>query len=223
MVIMFFTILFVLVNACVIDFVESVVVWGDKINCNADEIHDVPTAMWWTINTMCTVGYGDYLPKTILGRILGSITLILGILLLSLPVALISNKFQELHTKHQKAEHLEQKAKTKAKLQATNQDQQKELYLIMLRIYELEEVNLKIEKHLQESQFYYRSLMRDAQNLIDKIEMDDENRALDKTSSSMTKEEKRQGRVRLIMERIQRRRQNKVPKKTKAKKPMQTE
>lgn len=66
------------------------------------------------------------------------------------------------------------KQTTKQKFTETRKREQKEIYNIMLRIYELEEVNHLVETHLEESQFLYRSLMRDAEKLINKIELEED-------------------------------------------------
>lgn len=56
-------------------------------------ITNIPEAIWWAIITITTVGYGDFVPKSGLGKFIGSLSLIFGVLLLSLPVAIIGNKF----------------------------------------------------------------------------------------------------------------------------------
>jgi voltage-gated potassium channel len=44
--------------------------------------HDFPTlglAVWWSLQTVTTVGYGDIVPTTDVGRIIGGIELVVGI------------------------------------------------------------------------------------------------------------------------------------------------
>ena len=45
---------------------------------------------------MTPIGYGDITPKTVGGRIFGSVCAICGIFLLSLPIGVISHKFSEI-------------------------------------------------------------------------------------------------------------------------------
>jgi voltage-gated potassium channel len=39
----------------------------------------IPAAMWWAIETLTTVGYGDMVPATVVGKILGGFVSIVGI------------------------------------------------------------------------------------------------------------------------------------------------
>ena len=44
--------------------------------------HDFPTlglAAWWSLQTVTTVGYGDVVPTTHVGRIIGGLELVIGI------------------------------------------------------------------------------------------------------------------------------------------------
>jgi len=51
-------------------------------------------SFWWAVVTMTTVGYGDVVPRTLLGRLVGCLAMISGIVLISLPVAIVGSKFQ---------------------------------------------------------------------------------------------------------------------------------
>ena len=60
-----------------------------------DKFASIPSAMWRSIITLPTVGYGDVFPVTGLGRgIAGGIT-ILGIGLFALPVGILGSGFLE--------------------------------------------------------------------------------------------------------------------------------
>ena len=53
----------------------------------------IPDAMWWAVTTLTTVGYGDAVPITALGRMIGGLTMILGLGLFALPVGIIATGF----------------------------------------------------------------------------------------------------------------------------------
>ena len=56
----------------------------------------IPDAIWWALATVTTVGYGDVVPRTVFGRIVGGFTMISGILMIALPVAIIGSSFAEV-------------------------------------------------------------------------------------------------------------------------------
>jgi voltage-gated potassium channel len=53
----------------------------------------IPAAMWWAIETLTTVGYGDMVPVTAAGRIIGGVVSIVGIGTLALFSGLITVGF----------------------------------------------------------------------------------------------------------------------------------
>lgn len=74
---------------------------GNKFCCDeyasSLDFPSITATFWWAVVTMTTVGYGDQVPRTGLGRIVGCFAMINGILLISLPVAIVGSKFQEAY------------------------------------------------------------------------------------------------------------------------------
>ncbi|XP_048584854.1 potassium voltage-gated channel subfamily D member 1 [Nematostella vectensis] len=56
------------------------------------QFSSIPAAFWYTLVTMTTLGYGDIVPVTFLGKIIGSMCALIGVLLLALPVPIIEEK-----------------------------------------------------------------------------------------------------------------------------------
>ena len=53
----------------------------------------IPSAMWWGVATLTTVGYGDAYPITPLGRFLGAIVAIMGVGMFALPAGILASGF----------------------------------------------------------------------------------------------------------------------------------
>lgn len=55
----------------------------------------IPHALWWGVATLTTVGYGDVVPQSTVGRILGMIIMLLGIAMFALPAGILASAFTE--------------------------------------------------------------------------------------------------------------------------------
>lgn len=53
----------------------------------------IPDAMWWSVVTLGTIGYGDAVPVTAAGKLFGGIVIILGLGTFALPIAIIATGF----------------------------------------------------------------------------------------------------------------------------------
>jgi voltage-gated potassium channel len=60
-----------------------------------DKFGTIPQAMWWAIVTLGTVGYGDVVPITPLGKLVSVFAIIGGLTMIALPVAIISTAFAD--------------------------------------------------------------------------------------------------------------------------------
>jgi len=55
----------------------------------------IPASIWWGVVTMTTLGYGDMVPITALGKVFGGFISILGVALFSLPTGILASGFIE--------------------------------------------------------------------------------------------------------------------------------
>ena len=60
-----------------------------------DAFGSIPRAMWWAVETLTTVGYGDVIPATPLGRILAALTALCGIGIIALPAGVLAGAFSD--------------------------------------------------------------------------------------------------------------------------------
>jgi len=99
----------------------------------------IPTASWWAITTMTTVGYGDTYPITNGGRMIGALTMIIGILCVALPTTILGVQFSDNYGRV-----TEQKAREDLKMAFPTQDAiREEMVAGMERLEEL-------QKHIQD-------------------------------------------------------------------------
>jgi voltage-gated potassium channel len=86
MMIALFTILFLLV-------VFSTLLYIAEHNVQPDKFSSIPATMWWGITTLTTVGYGDMVPITPLGKLFAGIAAVFGIGIFAFPAGIISAGF----------------------------------------------------------------------------------------------------------------------------------
>lgn len=75
----------------------SSTIYYAEVGYPESQIESIPDAFWWAIITMCTVGYGDKVPKQILGKLVGSICAVSGVLTLAIPVPIITENFNKFY------------------------------------------------------------------------------------------------------------------------------
>ncbi|MEM7410867.1 MAG: potassium channel family protein [Myxococcota bacterium] len=61
----------------------------------------IPAAMWWSVVTLTTVGYGDVTPVTTLGKIFAASVSIVGVCLVALPTSIMASGFANAHRRRQ--------------------------------------------------------------------------------------------------------------------------
>jgi voltage-gated potassium channel len=64
-----------------------------QVEGEANGFTSIPTAMYWAIVTVTTVGYGDISPKTVVGRILASLLMTIGYGIIAVPTGIVTFEF----------------------------------------------------------------------------------------------------------------------------------
>ena len=71
--------------------------------------------MWWAVQTLTSLGYGDFWPNTILGKIVGSMCAVCGVLVMALPIPIVVDNFADYYSEQKKIEAKELKREAQAK------------------------------------------------------------------------------------------------------------
>lgn len=89
--------------------VSSSLIYLVEHHLQPDKFGSIPQAMYWAVITMTSVGYGDVVPQTGLGQLLGSLLAILGVGMVALPAGILASGFTNaLHRRTtQMTEHIE--------------------------------------------------------------------------------------------------------------------
>ena len=60
-----------------------------------DKFSSIPATMWWSVSTLTTVGYGDLIPITPMGKILAGVISLISIGLFALPAGILASGITE--------------------------------------------------------------------------------------------------------------------------------
>ncbi len=73
----------------------SITVYIVEYGSEETGIRGLGDALWWALATATTVGYGDVVPSTLLGRLIGSLFMIMGITLITILVSVLGASIYE--------------------------------------------------------------------------------------------------------------------------------
>ncbi len=84
--------------------VSSTLMFYIENQAQPEAFSSIPITMWWAVETLTTVGYGDVYPVTYAGKFLGALISFLGIGLFALPAGVLAAGFiSELKAEEEKA------------------------------------------------------------------------------------------------------------------------
>jgi voltage-gated potassium channel len=82
---LYLLVLSILITSCLIYFAEHTL--------QPDKLGTIPDAMWWSIVTITTVGYGDVVPLSSWGKVIGAFTALSGIFTAALLTGIVASAF----------------------------------------------------------------------------------------------------------------------------------
>ena len=155
-------------------YAEAGSFWETLDESSSRTIGSLTEAMWFTMVTLSSVGYGDLTPQTILGRCIAGLFAVVGMLMFAIPVAVLGNNFQDAYTKQLEHEKIEAYKEEKFKDAQELTDAQREMRFMTERIQSIDETNDKIMELLQNSKKIYNGVARDIKHLYKSIYADED-------------------------------------------------
>ncbi len=75
--------------------IVSTIVYFLEKEAQAEVFSSIPQAMWWGMATLTTVGYGDVVPITTVGKLFGGLIMLIGIGMFAIPAGILASAFSE--------------------------------------------------------------------------------------------------------------------------------
>jgi voltage-gated potassium channel Kch len=86
-------IFYLLVASGIAIFIGTILMYHLESGAENSRMKTLLDALWWCIATVTTVGYGDVVPVTDLGRVVAIVYMFFGITLIAILLAVITNTF----------------------------------------------------------------------------------------------------------------------------------
>ena len=98
------TLIYLLMASGIAIFVGTMIMYNLESGVENSKMKTVLDALWWCIATVTTVGYGDVVPVTSLGRIVAIIYMFFGITLIATLLAVVTNTFYRKRVEKQETD-----------------------------------------------------------------------------------------------------------------------
>lgn len=76
---------------CILVLLSATGIYLVEGHVQPDQFGSIPRALWWSAVTVATVGYGDVVPVTLVGKVFSGIIIVTGIAVAALPAAILAS------------------------------------------------------------------------------------------------------------------------------------
>ena len=73
--------------------ISSALIYVAEHDVQPEHFGSIPQAMWWTVVTLTTVGYGDVVPMTVTGKLIATFTALMGVCVVALLTGIVATGF----------------------------------------------------------------------------------------------------------------------------------
>jgi voltage-gated potassium channel len=77
-------------------FIAATGIYICEKNAQPEAFGTIPSALWWAVVTLTTVGYGDMTPITLGGQLFGAIVMVCGVGIAAMPAGIFASSFVQL-------------------------------------------------------------------------------------------------------------------------------
>ena len=73
--------------------ISSALIYVAEHDVQPEHFGSIPQSMWWTVVTLTTVGYGDIVPFTVAGKLIATLTALMGVCVVALLTGIVATGF----------------------------------------------------------------------------------------------------------------------------------
>ncbi|APV51283.1 hypothetical protein BWI17_17285 [Betaproteobacteria bacterium GR16-43] len=90
-----FELMFAMVLASLMILISSAALYVVEGEKQPQAFGSILRSMWWAVVTLTTVGYGDVVPQTVLGKVFAGVTALAGIGMIAMPTGILAASFSD--------------------------------------------------------------------------------------------------------------------------------
>ncbi len=92
-----------------------------------EQFGSIPRALWWSVITITSVGYGDAVPITVPGRLIGSLVAMIGVALVAMPTGILAAAFSDgMQRRREEQEEIKEELEEREKQEKREKEQKQQ-------------------------------------------------------------------------------------------------
>lgn len=89
---------------CLFIFISAAILYVIENEAQPQIFSSIPASLWWAVISVTTIGYGDIVPMTTIGKVVSGCLAFVGVALIAIPTSIIAGGFIEATTRERSDE-----------------------------------------------------------------------------------------------------------------------